>query len=129
MIRSRLCVKCGEEKPITAFYRTRKNVCKDCLGERARRRYVVRTAFQDDFVCRQCGKPKRADQASSYASALCKSCHAANLLRKKAAAPDVLTCRVCGRALPKDQMERYSLTRCKECATKAVQKIQEERDE
>lgn len=126
--RMKVCRECGEVRGIRDFYRGR-GVCKRCVREHESRVYTVRTKFQEDFVCRQCGKPRRADQASSYANDLCKACHSANLLARKEAAPDILTCRFCGEEKLKSEFERYSITRCKACAARLAKMKREENED
>lgn len=81
---------------------------------------MVRTRFRDggSFVCKQCGKLRTAEQASTYAENLCRLCHAANLLLRKEAAEDYLLCRSCGQILPKKDFAKYSITKCRACAAK-----------
>ena len=123
----RRCKKCGLIKPLRMFYPGRQ-ICRQCVGMQAKRAYVVRTAFPDGatFVCRRCGETKPTAAMSTYARDLCKACHAADLLAKKAAAPDVLRCRQCGETKPKEEFERYSVTRCKVCAARAVKQYGKE---
>ena len=113
----RYCPSCEKVRSIRDFYRGRA-ICKFCVGEQASRSYTIRTVFQDDFICRQCGLKRTADQASSYAENLCRTCHAENLRKKKEAAPALLKCRHCGRKKPKGEFSRYSLTCCKVCAAR-----------
>ena len=113
----RRCPSCGEVRSVRDFYHGRA-VCKLCVGTQASRAYTIRTIFQGDFVCRQCGLRRTAEQASSYAENLCRTCHAENLRKKKEAAPALLKCRHCGRTKPKDEFARYSLTCCKVCAAR-----------
>lgn len=125
--RRRVCRECGEVRSVRDFYKNR-GICKTCVNEREARAYMVRTRFQEDFVCRRCGKTKKSEQASSYANDLCKACHAANLLARKEAAPDILTCRFCGEQKPKHDFERYSITRCKACAARLAKSNRKEKD-
>lgn len=124
----KLCRECGEVRNIRDFYKGR-GICKSCVREQESRAYMVRTRFQEDFICRQCGKPRRSDQASSYANDLCRHCHSANLLARKAKAPEVLKCRFCGEKKPKEEFERYSITRCKTCAAHIAKERKEKYDE
>jgi hypothetical protein len=126
--RRKVCKECGEVRSVRDFYKNR-GVCKECVGEHESRAYTVRTRFQEAFICRQCGRPRRAEQASSYANDLCKACHSANLLARKAKAPSVLRCRFCGEKKPKEEFERYSITRCKACAAHIAKERKEKFDE
>ena len=121
ILKRRICTSCGRVLPLRGFY-GRRGVCRECLSKRASGAYLRRTRAQSDFVCRQCGRPRRADQASTYATNLCRACHAENLLRKKREAPEVLKCHVCGETKQKAEFEKYSLTRCKRCASLAQRK-------
>lgn len=124
----RYCPQCGEVRDARDFYRGRA-VCRFCVAERLSRAYVVRTRFRGDFICRQCGRLRPPDQASSYAENLCRHCHAENLRARKAVAPAVLKCRICGLKKPKEEFERYSLTRCKACAARVARERRKRSEE
>ena len=126
--RWKVCKECGEVRSVRDFYRNR-GVCKACVKAHEARAYLVRTRFQGDFVCRQCGRQRLQSQASSYANDLCKACHCANLLARKEAASAVLTCRFCGEKKPKQEFERYSITRCKACAARLAKSNRKEKED
>ena len=126
--RRKVCKECGEVRSVRDFYKNR-GVCKKCVGDHESRVYMMRTRFQDDFTCRQCGRKRRAEQASSYANDLCKACHSANLLTRKAKAPSVLRCRFCGEKKPKEDFERYSITRCRACAAQIAKSNRMEKED
>lgn len=114
--KTRICAECGELKRTGAFYRGRR-ICKSCMIRRASQLYTVRAWLPgDSFICRQCGKLKSPEEASTYARNLCKTCHAENLRRKWELAPDALKCHACKLTKPKTEFSRYSTTRCKACA-------------
>lgn len=124
----RQCRVCGKRKPSCEFYANRA-VCRSCMSRKAGLRYTVRTRFRDggSFVCKQCGKLRTAEQASTYAENLCRLCHASNLLLRKETAEDYLLCRSCGRILPKEDFVKYSMTKCRACASREAKLRREEK--
>ena len=75
-----------------------------------------------DFTCRDCGRAFPGAERSKGDTRLCRGCHRAELLRRKAEAPEVLTCRHCHQEKPKAEFEKYSITRCRACAALAARK-------
>ena len=116
-----VCRVCLREQPDMEFYRGRR-ICKDCYTAIRNGKYSARIGFSErcPFTCRDCGNTYSAKQESRSTMNLCKRCHLARILARKAAAPEKLKCNRCGQEKPKEEFEKYSLTRCKVCAAEAV---------
>jgi len=118
------CRKCNQWKDASDFYPGDPGICRGCRRRMSRVEYWLEAHPPElaDFTCRDCGRVFPGAERSKGDTRLCRGCYRAELLRRKAEAPEVLTCRHCHREKPKAEFEKYSITRCRACAALAIRK-------
>lgn len=118
------CRKCNQWKDASDFYPGDPGICRGCRRRMSRVGYWLEAHPPElaDFTCRDCGRVFPGEERSKGGTRLCRGCYRAELLRRKAEAPEVLTCRHCRQEKPKAEFEKYSITRCRACAILATRK-------